>query len=85
MRVFGLSTRVPTSTVRRGLERLYLACDSFLRQDSQTVHDAPGFVPNPMAESRTSLTLDELNCVATLVYGVMTPTPQYAWPTRMWL
>ena len=44
------------------------------------MHDAPGFVPNPMAESRTSLTLDELNCVATLVYGVMTPTPQYAWP-----
>jgi len=33
-----------------------------------------------MAESRTSATLEELDRAATLVYRVMAPTPQYAWP-----
>src|SRR5690349_9371973 len=32
----------------------------------------------PMAESR--FTLEELDRAATLVYRVMAPTPQYAWP-----
>jgi threonine dehydratase len=33
-----------------------------------------------MAESRTSVTLEELERASTLVYRVMAPTPQYAWP-----
>jgi threonine dehydratase len=35
---------------------------------------------NPMPASRTSITLEELERAATIVYGVMSPTPQYAWP-----
>jgi len=33
-----------------------------------------------MPESRRSFTLEELDRVASLVYRVMAPTPQYAWP-----
>ena len=33
-----------------------------------------------MPESRPSITLEELEHAASLVYKVMTPTPQYAWP-----
>jgi len=33
-----------------------------------------------MPESRTSFTLEELDRAARLVYRVMAPTPQYAWP-----
>ena len=33
-----------------------------------------------MAESRTPVTLEELDRAASLVYRVMAPTPQYAWP-----
>ena len=33
-----------------------------------------------MAESRKSVTLEELESASSLVYRVMAPTPQYAWP-----
>jgi threonine dehydratase len=33
-----------------------------------------------MADSKSSFTLDELDRAAELVYRVMVPTPQYAWP-----
>jgi threonine dehydratase len=35
---------------------------------------------NPMPESQTSFTLEELDRADNLVYRVMAPTPQYAWP-----
>jgi threonine dehydratase len=35
---------------------------------------------NAMSESQTSFTLEELDRAASLVYRVMAPTPQYAWP-----
>ena len=33
-----------------------------------------------MSDSKSSLTLEELDRAADLIYTVMTPTPQYAWP-----
>lgn len=33
-----------------------------------------------MSESRTSITLEELDHASAIVYRVMAPTPQYAWP-----
>ena len=33
-----------------------------------------------MPESRMPMTLEELDHASTLVYRVMAPTPQYAWP-----
>jgi threonine dehydratase len=35
---------------------------------------------NLMSQSRTTFTLEELDQAARLVYRVMAPTPQYAWP-----
>jgi threonine dehydratase len=35
---------------------------------------------NSMPEPRTPLSIEELDRAADLVYRVMTPTPQYAWP-----
>jgi threonine dehydratase len=38
------------------------------------------FMEDPMAESRTPFTLEQLDRAADLVYRVMASTPQYAWP-----